>query len=214
MKIIDISWPITNSMTEYKNRSIIDIKPIKEIKKDGVSESIVSMHLHTGTHVDAPAHVIEGGLSIERLPLSQYIGPCRVLDLTHIEAKITATDLKLHALQPDEIVLLKTKNSFLHADAPFDPEFVYLEESGARYCVEKKIKTVGIDYLGIERNQPAHETHQLLLKNQIGIVEGLRLEHATPGNYFFVCLPLFMPGVESCSARAILLSTTSTFHAP
>jgi len=106
--------------------------------------------------------------------------------------------------------LFKTKNSALKNNAPFDPEFIYLDKTGAKYCVEQKIKAVGIDYLGIERNQPGHETHALLLENNIGIIEGLRLAHAEADQYFLICLPLLIPGADASPARAILCKADNT----
>ena len=70
--------------------------------------------------------------------------------------------------------------------------------------VKKKIKTVGVDYLGIERNQPKHETHTLILGNEIAIIEGLRLEEATEGDYILYCLPLAVKGLEAAPVRAVL----------
>jgi len=65
---------------------------------------------------------------------------------------------------------------------------------------------VGIDYLGIERNQEAHDTHTLLLQEDIPIIEGLRLAHAEEAYYSFICLPLALQGLDGAPARAILIS--------
>jgi arylformamidase len=70
---------------------------------------------------------------------------------------------------------------------------------------EKKVKAVGIDYLGIERNQPDHATHTILMNNNITIIEGLRLADVMAGDYFFICLPLNVVGLEAAPARALLL---------
>ena len=215
MKIIDISWPISEKMTEYKNRKTVARVHTKVFETDGARESTIAMHLHSGTHVDAPAHFLRDGASIEQLPPSHYIGPCRVLDLTNVQEKITAADLNTYALHAHEIILLKTKNSALTTDAPFNPGFIYLDASGARYFAEIKVKTVGIDYVGIERNQPNHETHVTLLTHSIGIIEGLRLAHVEPGSYFLICLPLLIPGADAVPARAVLLThelNSSTFQ--
>ncbi len=83
---------------------------------------------------------------------------------------------------------------------------MYLEASGAKYLTEKKIKAVGIDYLGIEHSQPGHPTHETLMNGDVIVIEGLRLGHVQKGNYFFVCLPLNMIGLEAAPARAILMS--------
>ena len=82
---------------------------------------------------------------------------------------------------------------------------MYVNASAARYLVEQSIRAVGIDYLGIERNQPDHETHKAFMQRNIPIVEGLRLEQVPSGTYFLWCLPLKMPGLDGAPARALLI---------
>ena len=201
MKIFDISWPITQNSTEYKNKGTIRF----EYVGDSIQESIVRISSHTGTHVDAPAHFIKNGRTVEQIPLERLCGLARVIDCTEKENSITENDLLKHEIQSDEIILLKTKNSDLDFEAPFTSKFVYLEASGASFLLQKGIKAVGIDYLGIEREQPNHETHITLLSKNIPIIEGLRLAHIVPGLYTCICLPLAVQGLEAAPARVILL---------
>ena len=70
---------------------------------------------------------------------------------------------------------------------------------------DKKIKTFGFDYLGIESNQPNHETHKYLLEAEIPIIEGLRLKNVEPGEYILSCLPIFIKNADGAPARAILI---------
>ena len=87
----------------------------------------------------------------------------------------------------------------------FHYNFVYVDKSAAEYLVQIKSVAIGIDYLGIERDQPQHDTHALLLQNNIPIIEGLRLGHVKPGYYTLMCLPLLIPGLDAAPARAILI---------
>lgn len=198
MKIIDISWPTENNITEYKDRVSVNI-----------TKDLISLNPHTGTHVDSPAHFINGGKTIDQVDLSRLIGRCKVLDLTSIKEKITEQDLKDIELNTkidqEDIVLLKTRNSFLDYKDKFDYNFVYLDKTGAQYLESKKIRSLGIDYLGIERDQKAHETHEILLSNDILIIEGLRLKDIKMGIYYFYCLPIFIRGLDASPARAILI---------
>jgi arylformamidase len=205
MKIIDISWPITPNITEYKDRKTLKLEKYKEFEKDNVRETLITIHTHTGTHIDSPAHFLKDGKALDQLDLNKLMGECKILDLTSIEKKITKQDLEKFDIQKDEIILLKTKNSNLDPTEKFNPNFVYLEKSGAEFLASKKIKSVGIDYLGIERNQPNHETHKILLENEIPVIEGLRLKHITQKTGFFYCLPLFLPTLEAAPCRAILI---------
>ena len=203
--MIDISWPITNQSTTYKNKNKISITKINSFHIDGVRESQININAHTGTHIDAPSHFVQSGVSIDKLSLNSVVGPCHVIDFTEKTDCITDLDLKHHTITTNDIILLKTKNSSLHPEDPFDNDFIYLHKSGAQYLAHKKIKSVGIDYLGIERSQPEHDTHKILLSNNIPIIEGLRLAHVEAGTYTLYCLPLNILNVEGAPARAILI---------
>lgn len=192
-------------MTEYKDRRTVKIESLKQFDCDGVRETMLSMHNHTGTHVDAPSHFVMNGGSSETLSLEALIGPCRVLDLTHVTECITQNDLKQCEIKASERILVKTKNSLRSPTDPFDPQFICVHKDAARYLADLKIACIGIDYLGIERNQPEHETHILLLEGNVVIIEGLRLAHVPPGYYELCCLPLNVLGIDGVPARAALI---------
>lgn len=204
-KIIDISWPISENMTAYKDRKVVAITHTKTWEADKAREALITLGTHTGTHVDAPPHFMEQGPTIDQLDLAKLVGPCIVLDMMHVDDCINAHDLKDLAIQADHIILFKTKNSALDPNTLFNPQFIYLRASAAQLLAEKNVRAVGIDYLGIERGQPGHETHLRLLEKNISIVEGLRLGHVQAGKYFFCCLPLALAGLEAAPARALLM---------
>ena len=207
MKVIDISWPISKATTGYKDRNIVTIEEIKNFNRDGVRETTIHLNSHTGTHVDAPSHFLKEGKTIDEIELNRLIGDCVVLDMTTCAERITRDCLLEYAdkITENSIILLRTTNSDISPTDKFNIHFIYLEASGAAYLAEKKIKAVGIDYLGIEHSQPGHPTHENLLNADIVIIEGLRLGHVKPDNYFFVCLPLNMIGTEAAPARAVLM---------
>lgn len=207
MKIIDISWPIREQMTQYKNRSEVYFESIKNFDIDSVRLTRITMDSHTGTHMEAPSHFIQDWASIDKIELSHCCGRCTVIDMTSVGDCITDEHLQLVDIEPQSIILFKTTNSELQYDAPFDPKFVYLAATGAAYLADKKVKAVGIDYVGIERDQEGHATHMVLLKQNIAIIEGLRLAHVHAGNYYFVCLPLACVGIEASPARAVLFES-------
>src|SRR5262249_47746798 len=120
MTIYDISWPISASMTTYKDKGGVVIRTCKTIENDAVYETVLECGSHTGTHVDAPAHFIKDGIPIEKIPLEHLIGPALVIDLQHTEGGIEASDLQSHAIMPGDIVMFKTKNSARSATDPFD----------------------------------------------------------------------------------------------
>lgn len=165
-------------------------------------ESSIDMDLHTGTHIDAPLHMVKDGKTMAMYPIERYYTPVKVLDLTHVENNISKDDLVKFDIQKDDFLLLKTRNSFRD---DFDYEFVYLDHLGAKYLQELGIQGVGTDALGIERNQSDHATHKILLSNDIMIVEGLRLKDIEPKSYTMVILPIKLLDFEAAPARAILI---------
>ncbi len=209
-KVIDISWPVNQNTVEYKNKGALKFDAVKDIQTDGVAQTHVYLDMHTGTHIDAPAHFSKDGATVDQVPFDHLISNCKVFDLTEVKEKngvekISASDLQELDIQENDIVLFKTKNSELPAQGQFEPNFVYLDKTAAQYLASKKVKTVGIDYLGIERAQPEHETHKIFFKANITIIEGLRLGDVSPGEYFLICLPVKFEGVEAALSRAVLL---------
>lgn len=205
MIFIDISWIITNEITEYKNKKSIKIIQEAEYDPNGVREKLLTFNSHTGTHIDAPAHFTKDGKTLDKLALNKFYGPCKVLDLTHINEKITSKDLESFDIKENDIIILKTKNSELNEIGDFVSNYVYLEKTGAKLLADKKIKTFGFDYLGIESNQPEHETHKYLLEANIPIIEGLRLKNVVPDSYILSCFPIFIKDADGAPARAILI---------
>ena len=203
MKIYDLSPEISESMAVYKNK--VEKKPklkITRTLKEGANESRLDIDSHTGSHVDAPYHILRDGKTIENMNLDKFMGKCIVLDFTKIKDSITQKHLKNKKIQKNEIILLKTKN---RTDKTFNTNFTYLDKSGAQFLASKKIKAVGIDNLGIERSQPNHETHKILLKNNIPIFEGLDLSKVKQGRYFFYGLPLKIRKGDASPVRAVLV---------
>ncbi len=204
MKLIDISMTIHPGMTVYKNRDSKRpvFKQSASFEENGVYETDVTFNLHTGTHVDFPLHTIQGGTTSDGHSLDIFVGKAKVFDLRHVVDHIDVTDLIGFDIRQGDFVLFQTKNSLTDA---FDFAFIYLNFAAATYLVEKKIRGVGIDALGIERNQPNHPTHDALLHAGIIILEGLRLKEVVPKTYQLFCLPLKIAGVEALPVRALLI---------
>ncbi|MCD9023880.1 cyclase family protein [Cohnella silvisoli] len=203
-KIFDISMTIEESMQVWKNyeHKKPKITNVQNHDEGKPHESLLTMNVHTGTHVDAPLHMLAGGATIESIPLERLVGPARVLDLTHLKGFITKEDLVPFAIQRGERLLFKTTSSL---SEDFDMEFVFLRDDGAQYLADIGVGLVATDALGIERAQPEYPTHRMLMRNDVIIVEGLRLKEVNAGNYTLVIAPLKMTGIDASPARAFLI---------
>lgn len=173
----------------------------------GISLSQLTFGTHTGTHVDAPLHVLPHGNAVDRLALEALLGPAHVLHHTRA-AHITAYDLEAGSIPRDcRRLLLKTPNSKrgLFSQGRLRTDYVALAADAARWLVERRLLLVGLDALSVDPYECTDLTaHRILLASGIVIVEGLSLRHVRPGDYTLHCLPLRIEGADGAPARVIL----------
>jgi len=208
MKIYDVSMLIEPDMMVYKDK--VSKKPVFENManhSNGVSyETKVSLDIHTGTHIDMPLHMIENGKTMDTFDFTRLMTKAKVFDMTHLEAPvISVEDIQSFNIVKDDFIIFKTKNSNHDQSIGFEYDFVYVDESAARYLSHIGINGVGIDALGIERAQDNHLTHKLLLEKDIIILEGLYLKDIKEGDYQLVALPIKLKGTEGSWVRAVLI---------
>jgi arylformamidase len=204
-KVIDITLDIKSDMPVYPGDPKPFIEQICSIQEDGFALSAISVGSHTGTHVDAPSHIIEGGMSVDMLPPKNFIGRAILIDITHIDSPIRDEHLdivwnRFGTEKEIEILLLKTGaiNSVKFADN------FCLNEEIALWIYKKGIKTIGIDAFSIE-NMVGLPLHRKLLSSDVNIIECLNFKEVKEGIYTFICLPLKITGCDGAPARAILI---------
>jgi arylformamidase len=198
MEIIDISVPIRPGMPTYPGDPTVTLERVKSLADgDVVNLSRVDLGAHTGTHVDAPLHFIDGAEAMESLPLDALVGPARVVDLTAAERLDAAA---FDGVELAERVLLKTTNSELWARDSFAEGALQLDGGAAGVLVDAGVRLVGIDYLSI--GDP--EAHRVLLGAGVVPVEGLDLRGVDAGQYELICAPLKLVGSDGAPARVLL----------
>lgn len=206
---IDISVPLYTGMVHWPDNPPVEIVRTASMDAgDPCNVSRLSMGAHTGTHMDAPLHFLRGGKSIDMMPIEATVGPARVLPISDPQA-IKVDELEAYAIQPGERLLFKTSNSTrAWQSATFYEDFVYISREAAQYLAEKRVQTVGVDYLSVGGYRiDGPETHQALLSAGIWIIEGLNLAMVESGSYELICLPLKMIGADGAPARAVLRSS-------
>ena len=200
MKMYDVTGTIHEGMTVYKDKPEKQPK-FNQVTNGYVTETRLEIDVHTGTHIDAPLHMVVDGDTFETISMDDLVGQSKVFDLTQVEDGISKKDLESFDIQKGDFVLLKTKNSF---EEKFNFDFIYLTQDGAEYLSEIGVRGVGIDTLGIERSQEGHPTHKTLFASNIIIIEGLRLKEIEQGEYFMVAAPLKIVGTDGSPARVLL----------
>ena len=203
---IDVSVTLRTGMVSWPGDPPARISHALNMERgDPCTVSLLEMGAHTGTHMDAPAHFVRGGMGIDALPLDAAIGAARVIAIRD-RRSIKPDELERYAIRRGERVLLKTHNSAHCWDTDrFVEEFVYLSAKAAQYLVERQVRLVGVDYLSVGGfRADGVETHQALLKAGIWVIEGLNLKRVRPGRVQLVCLPLKIAGGDGAPARALV----------
>ena len=198
VKIIDITRPLSEDILVYPG----DIAPVFS-QTDRGNYLITDLHLstHTGTHIDAPAHYLKKGDTIDTIPLSHLMGTCRVLDLTRAGSNITAEHLN-GKLDGIDRVLLKTSFSGSYR---FEENYPCLTADAARLITAGNLKCVGIDSPSIESYACDGTVHRELLSKGCIIIELLDLSDVEEGDYNMVALPLRFTGLDGSPARVVLM---------
>jgi arylformamidase len=205
---VDVSSPISQDMVHWPTSPIYPhIEPVKHPSKGNeVTMFQININVHNGTHIDAPRHFIEDGITIDEMPLDTIMGEARVIEVEDNES-IKPKELAGHDIQPGERILFKTRNSSLYKLGKFVEDYVYISNEAAYFLRDKKVSVVGIDYLAvgsIKDKENLFEVHKTLLGSGIWIIEGLNLSAIKAGRFEIICLPLKISLADASPARAIV----------
>jgi arylformamidase len=205
-RLYDITLPIREGMIAYPGNPPTRLQPHTRIAHgDDANVLELSFGSHTGTHVDAAHHFIDGGQRVDELPLERLIGPALVV---HVPGDVTAIgerELRDAGVDGQTRVLLRTCNAALRDHDEFDEGFAHLTGDGAAYLVRTGVDLIAIDYLSIEAfdaDEPV--AHRTLLEKEIIVVEGVDLRAVPAGMYELICLPLRVAGADGAPVRAVL----------
>jgi len=203
---LDISVAIHPGLVHWPGDPDLEVEWRLRLEKgDECNLSVLRLGSHSGTHMDAPLHFLANAKTLDRMPLEATIGPARVIEIKDRES-IKPAELRAQSIRRGERILFKTRNSKAGwQKRGFDENFVYLSKEGAAYLAERRIRTVGIDYLSVGGfKRDSVEPHEILMRAGIWIIEGLNLSKVKGGRYELICLPLKVLGSDGAPARAIL----------
>src|SRR5262245_16535688 len=203
MKIYDVTVPLSKDLVVYPGDPQVKISRRTRVNEDAkYNLSRYSFSSHAGTHVDPPFHLIEGGVTVDELPIELLVGRARVVEVT--APVINEIVLEEFDFTADARVLFKTRNSYLWSQKTFVEDYVYISPGAARSLVNGGIKVVGIDYLSVDKFGAEPETHRALLEAGAVVIEGLDLREVEPGDYEMICLPLKVKDGDGAPARVVL----------
>ncbi|MFE4949532.1 cyclase family protein [Leifsonia sp. NPDC056665] len=214
MRVIDLSHPIRSGMTVFPGDLDVRVEPAVTIAEAGVSVLRLELGSHTGTHIDAPSHTVQGGATIDAVDLGRLVGPARVVDVSGLapRTRIGVEDVReaLREAEPGDIVLFRTGWS-AQFDEPGYLDHPFLDAGIASALLDAGVTVVGVDALNPDETvaddpAPALPFHDVFLGAGGLIIENLtRLDLVTARAPRFVGLPLPIAGGDGAPLRAVVI---------
>lgn len=204
-KIIDLTLALKAGMRGFAS------EPKYTVARDGWNASTLSLYTHAGTHMDSQIHFEAGPETIDQHTPQRCMGRAWLINLAGIAPKalieISSLGDAAKQFQPGDSLVLRTDWS-RHVENPaiYRDGLPRISEPLAHWCVEKKVKLLGVEPPSIAdvTNLPeVTRIHKILLGGGVTIVEGLcNLDKLTGPKIFFAALPLKISGGDGCPCRA------------
>ena len=210
MQIIDLSHPLAETMPVYPGAEPPRITGVRTIAGHGFAEKLLRLYSHTGTHLDAPGHILPGASTLDRLPAGRFVGPGCLLDVS----RIRGPRVEIADLEKDRERIARAEFAILHSgwakrwgEASYYSGYPVLSEAAARWLAGFGLKGVGVDMISVdEMNSISLAVHRILLSKDRILVENLTGLEALLGREFvFSCLPLNVIGGDGSPVRAVAM---------
>lgn len=207
MKIIDLSHPVSEDMPVYPGTE----KPVLDIgcslEKDGFLEKKMTLFSHTGTHIDAPAHLLRDAPFLDDFAVDKFYGRAVVLDVASGIKEIGIESVKAlsELLDDADFLLIRTGWSRYWGEDKYFENYPVLSGEAAALLSSYPLKAIGLDVISADPVDDSElPRHRYFLKNNICIVENLLLPDSLPGNGFnFSCFPLKIKDADGSPVRAV-----------
>ncbi len=195
MRIYDISQEVFSSAV-YPGDPKPEKRLVSSIEKGELYNlTELSMCAHNGTHLDAPAHFIKDGDTVDKIPLEKTVGKVYVCarhgNLSGADAVNVIEEAKVKDIDCARKILI-------NGDA-------VITESAAEVFAEAEIDLIGVTTQSVGPEGAPMAVHKILLEKKVVLLEGLRLEGIEDGVYFLCAQPLKLGGSDGAPVRAVLV---------
>jgi kynurenine formamidase len=210
MKLIDLSHPLFDSMPVYPGSESPVFETVATVGHEGYAEKRISFFSHTGTHLDAPSHILSRGLSLDLLPVDQFAGSASVLDFSSYSGQTIDVDDLMpyrYLIQKSNFVLIHTGWSRHWGQAAYNTGYPVLSGNAADWICGFGLKGLGVDAISVDPPlAPGFPVHRRLLEQQIIVIENLtRLQDLPQSGFSFFALPLRIQDGDGSPVRAIAM---------
>ncbi len=222
MNLIDLSHPLKEGMPVYPGTEAPSFQEANTIEKDGFREKLICMYSHTGTHMDAPAHILPGAQTLDRLPIDTFAGPALVLDVTggvmydgspegfgKPGGTIGLSFLIpwKEALDKMDFLLLRSGWDGFWGRKEYFETYPTLTSEAAEWLTGRGLKGLGFDCISADPVEANHlPVHRILLGSGMVLLENLkdldRLPVGKVGAVHFTAMPLAIADADGSPVRA------------
>ncbi|MEJ6489900.1 cyclase family protein [Leucobacter sp. USCH14] len=212
MVIVDLSHPVTTGMPVYPGDPSVVISPALTVGADGVAVARLDMGTHTGTHLDAPAHSIDGGRTVDEISLELLVGPARVLRVgpSTAAAGESITLDRLAAAIPDHLppIVCVATGWDVHFGGPAAEAHPSISLELARVLWERGARVLGIDCFSPDPTSgddaaAGMPVHEFWLGGDGVIIENLARLTSLPEVVEMSLLPLHLAQGDGSPIRAV-----------
>jgi len=208
MQIIDLSRTISPDMPVYPGTEPPAFSTPCTIEEMGFLERKLTLYSHTGTHMDAPAHIIPGAKTLDQMTPDRFAGKGAVINLKVNESSTIDADLlKLHQRQIErcEFLLFHTGWGDLWGKDAYYKGYPVLSYDAAAWLTRFPLKGIGADTISAdEAGSAAFPIHTILLEHDIVIIENLtNLQALSDKGFDFCCFPLKLENADGSPVRAV-----------
>jgi kynurenine formamidase len=202
---IDLTHTLKNNITVYPGTILPTFEEGNTIAKDGFAELTMTMCTHTGTHMDAPCHIIQNARSLDEFPMDKFIGKAIVLDCSQISSiSLNFLKLKETEIKEKDFILFYTGWQDKWNTPNYFDEFPTLTTEAVEWLLTFNLKALGFDAISVDRladnNLP---NHHLLLNKEILIIENMmNLDKLINKDFELNCIPLKIQKADGSPIRA------------
>jgi kynurenine formamidase len=208
LKIIDLTHTVSPDMPVYPGTEQPVFLTGCSIEEAGFLEKKIIMYSHTGTHIDAPAHLIKDHNTLDLLPIEHFHGTALMLNMENRESKtIDVKDLEPHkeAIKKIDFLLIYTGWSKYWGSDKYFSDFSVLSIEAATWLTGFQLKGIGFDTISADTaDTEDYPVHKIFLQENIIIVENLKNLVSLPGSVFdFSCFPVKFKDADGSPVRAV-----------
>lgn len=214
MKIVDLTYLIEEEMPVFPGTEKPILQEIESLRELGFREIKMTMYSHTGTHVDAPAHMFFDELTLDRMPVDSFVGKAMIIDCSNLGGagqEIQLADIERYrddiVTNAVEFVIIKTGWSRYWGKEDYYRGFPHLSERAAAWLATLNLKGVGVEAISIDGSDSKDfAVHKILLGKNMIIIENLTNLDVIKSKYFILSvLPLKTVDADGSPVRAVAM---------